>query len=84
MHFYGEMQTLTDRGHSYESKMWEFSLIKLDAEMPTDCKQGNRAAVETKQENILRDDAIVRSYGNKNHKLTQMMSVHENTYILSR
>lgn len=40
----------------------------MNPEMGTDCKQRKRAAVETKQEDILRDEAIVRTYENHNRK----------------
>ncbi len=47
----------------------------MNPEMGTDCKQAtSRAAVETKQENILWDDAIVRSHANvKCESHTEMM-----------
>jgi hypothetical protein len=59
-----------------ESTEVKFSLIKLNPEMGTDCKQGNaRAAVTTERENILRDDATVCSHANVKHEtVTEMIT----------
>lgn len=52
------------------------SLIKLNPEMGTDCKQAtSRAAVETEREDAPRGDATVRSHANSKHeRLAEMTS----------
>lgn len=53
----------------------KFSLIKLNPETGTDCKQGNRAAVETERENALVGDATVRTASNAKMQTTTEMVV---------
>jgi hypothetical protein len=54
---------------SWRQEARKFSLIKLNPETGTDCKQAtSRAAVETERENILRDDATVRTHANAKHE----------------
>lgn len=54
----------------------QFSLIKLNPEMGTDCKQAtSRAAVTTERENTLRGDATVCSHANSKHETTAEMTV---------